>query len=483
MPQTAPSRSAADSVTTRLAVRNPRTGVEDYSIEVAGPAAVRAVATRLRAAQGAWAAAGMEARAAVLRRWADAIQESRAELIDALVADTGRVAISVGEVDSAMRNIRRWADQAPALMAESEFASKLLPTVTIRDQYVPYGLVGCISPWNFPVTLSLIDAVPALMAGCAAIIKPSEVTPRIATPLRASLARVPELAAVLEFVLGDAVTGRAVVDVADAICFTGSVATGRKVAEAAAARFIPAFLELGGKDPAIVLRSADLDMATDVVLRGAIANNGHACMSLERIYVDRAIFEPFVAKLVAKARDVTLAWPDPRQGYLGPLIFARQAAIIEAQIADAVARGASVLCGGRIENLDGGLYCRPTVLVGVDHSMSVMTEETFGPLIPVMPFDSVDEAVRLANDSEFGLSACVLAATTDEAIEVGRRIDAGGISINDGCMTYMTYEGEKNSFRFSGMGGSRMGAQGLRRFFRRKALIVQHGRAAGVPRG
>jgi acyl-CoA reductase-like NAD-dependent aldehyde dehydrogenase len=122
------------------------------------------------------------------------------------------------------------------------------------------------------------------------------------------------------------------------------------------------------------------------------------------------------------------------------------------------------------------------VLVDVDHSMRIMTEETFGPIMPVMPFDTVDEAVELANDSEFGLSACVLAGTTQEALEVARRIDAGGISINDGCMTYMTYEGEKNSFKFSGLGGSRMGTQGLRRFFRRKALIVQHGRAAGVPR-
>jgi aldehyde dehydrogenase (NAD+) len=274
-----------------------------------------------------------------------------------------------------------------------------------------------------------------------------------------------------------------VVDRVDVICFTGSVATGRKVAEAAAARFIPAFLELGGKDPAIVMASADLEMATDVVLRGAIANNGHACMSLERIYVARSIFDGFVRRLVEKAQAVSLAWPDVHSGYLGPLIFDRQAAIIEAQLADAFARGARALTGGRIENLGGGLYCRPTVLVDVDHSMQIMRDETFGPIIPLMPFDSLDEAVRLANDTDFGLSACVLAGTVEEALPVARRIDAGGISINDGCMTYMTYEGEKNSFKYSGLGGSRMGAQGLRRFFRKKALIVQHGRAAGVPPG
>jgi succinate-semialdehyde dehydrogenase/glutarate-semialdehyde dehydrogenase len=465
----------------RLPVRNPRTGTVDHFLDAASRAEVAARASALRGAQRAWSGRGIESRCAVLARWADEVEALRDELIEALFRDTGRWAISVGEVDGAIRNIRRWAAQASSLVGETEFRSTLLPSVTIRDQYVPYGLVACISPWNFPVTLSLIDAVPALAAGCAVLVKPSEVTPRFAGPLRRALARVPELAAVLELVDGGAETGRALVDVADAVCFTGSVATGRKVAEAAAARFIPAFLELGGKDPAIVLASADLEMATDVVLRGSIANNGHACMSLERVYVQRPVFEPFLRRLVEKAQGVQLAFPDPRSGYLGPLIFERQARVIEAQLADARAHGAHVLTGGEIETLGGGLYCRPTVVVDVDHSMLLMREETFGPVIPVMPFDTAADAIALANDSDFGLSACVLAGTVEEAMAVGREIDAGGISLNDGCLTYMTYEGEKNSFRYSGLGGSRMGAQGLRRFFRRKALIQQHGRAAGVP--
>ncbi|MEZ5459882.1 MAG: aldehyde dehydrogenase family protein [Steroidobacteraceae bacterium] len=473
----------APGTTRTLAVRNPRSGTIDCHTDCCSPAAVAALVQQLRAAQPGWAACGFAARAAVMLQFAEALQARRDAIVAALTADTGRAAISRGEVDSAIRNVRRWAGQAEALVSESEFASKLLPTVQIRDQYVPYAMVGCISPWNFPVTLSFIDAVPALMAGCAVIVKPSEVTPRFVAPVLEALAAVPALQAVLRFVLGDATTGRAIVDAVDVVCFTGSVATGRKVAEAAAARFIPAFLELGGKDPAIVLESADLDMATDVVLRGAIANNGHACMSLERIYVARAIFDRFAQQLVEKAKAVTLAWPDIDRGYLGPLIFDRQADVIEAQLADAFAKGARALAGGRIENLGGGLYCRPTVLVDVDHSMRIMREETFGPVIPLMPFDTVEQAIELANDTDFGLSACVLAGTVEEALSVARCIDAGGISINDGCMTYMTYEGEKNSFKMSGMGGSRMGAQGLRRFFRKKALIIQHGRAAGVPAG
>ena len=482
MPSPAAPRFAAEKMPNRLAVRNPRTGCEDYSLEIASVVEVTSVARRLRAAQPAWSALTAQQRAGILRCWADSVTRLREALVEALFADTGRYAISAGEVDGAIRNIRRWAEQGPAAVVETEFPSRMLPTASVRDQYVPYPLVACISPWNFPMTLSLIDAVPALMAGCAVMIKPSEVTPRFAAPLRHSLQSVPELAAVLEFLLGDASTGRAMVEVADAICFTGSVPTGRKVAEAAAARFVPAFLELGGKDPALVLAGADLDMATDVVLRGSIANNGHACMSLERVYVARSIMQPFLDLLVAKAEAVRFAWPDPRKGYLGPLIFQRQAEVISAQIADALQKGARLLTGGRIENLGGGLYCRPTVLIDVDHSMTVMTEETFGPVIPIMAFDSVEQAIELANDSSFGLSACVLAETPEAGIAVARRINAGGISINDGCMTYMTYEGEKNSFGFSGLGGSRMGAQGLRRFFRKKALLIQHARAAGVPR-
>ncbi len=466
-----------------LDVRNPRSGLADYRIRCATAVQIGALAAELRAAQRSWGAATFAQRAAVLQQFAAALLARRSAVVAALTVDTGRAAISAGEVDGVIRNIRRWAEQAESLVTETEFPSKLLPSVTIRDQYVPYALVGCISPWNFPVTLSFIDAVPALMAGCACIVKPSEVTPRFVAPVIEALESVPALHGVLRFVLGDADTGRALVDCVDVVCFTGSVATGRQVAEAAAARFIPAFLELGGKDPAIVLESADLEIATDVVLRGSIANNGHACMSLERIYVARPIFAEFTRRLVAKAEAVTLAWPDVERGYLGPLILDRQAALIDEQLADAFAKGARALTGGRIENLGGGLYCRPTVLVDVDHSMRIMREETFGPIIPLMPFDTVDEAVELANDTDYGLSACVLAGSVEEAIAVGRRIDAGGISINDGCMTYMTYEGEKNSFKLSGLGGSRMGAQGLRRFFRKKALIIQHGRAAGVPVG
>jgi acyl-CoA reductase-like NAD-dependent aldehyde dehydrogenase len=462
----------------RIAVHDPRTGAVDLHIEAATAGELAAQALALRAAQPAWRAQGAAGRAAALARWADAFEASQDTVIAALSRDTGRLAVARGEVLGAIRNIRRWSREAPELLQTGERDSKLLPTVRLAAGVVPYPLVGVISPWNFPVTLSLIDAVPALAAGCAVLIKPSEVTPRFVEPLRATLQAVPELAAVVGFVLGDGATGAALVDCVDAVCFTGSVPNGRKVAEAAARRFIPAFLELGGKDAAIVLEGADLERASDAVLRAACMATGQACLSIERVYVARAAFADFARLLVEKARAVGINYPDIGSGQLGPLIFARQADVIDAQLDDALARGARILCGGKTENLGGGRWCRATVVVDVDHGMQLMTEETFGPIIPVMPFDHVDEAVALANDSSFGLSAAVFAATLDEARAVAARLNAGGISLNDAGLTYQTYEAEKNSFGYSGLGGSRMGPGSILRFVRKQAYLMQTGAPA-----
>jgi aldehyde dehydrogenase (NAD+) len=328
----------------------------------------------------------------------------------------------------------------------------------------------------------LIDAVPALVAGCSVVIKPSPVTPRFVEPLRKTIAGVPELDRVLALLPGPGETGATLIDEVDVVCFTGSIRTGRVVAEAAAKRFIPAFLELGGKDPAIVVASADLERATTTILRASIAATGQACQSLERIYVEDTIYDDFVARLVARAREVTLNFPDPHRGQLGPLIYERQAEIIAEHMADAVEKGASILCGGEIEHYGGGKWIRPTVLVNVHHAMKIMTEETFGPVIPVMSFKTIDEAIALANDSDYGLSAAVFAGTEEEALAIARRIDAGAVSINDGALTSVMHEAEKNSFKLSGLGGSRMGPAGLMRFLKKKALIVQTGEPASLAR-
>lgn len=464
-----------------IRVRNPRTGQFDYEFPVPETEALAQRAGGLRAAQRAWSACPVESRIQVLQRWKEELLARRVAIVAALTTDTGRHLLAQAEFSGTVGAIDRWCVQAPALVHGSEGHSQSQPTITYRTQLVPYALVGVISPWNFPLTLSLIDAIPALLAGCAVLIKPSEVTPRFVAPLEDSIAAVPELAGVLDLIPGDGRTGAALVGLVDVVCFTGSVKTGRLVGRSAAEHFIPAFLELGGKDPVVVTGSADLELATDVVLRASVLATGQACQSLERVYVQDTVYDEFVSRLVAKASAVPINYPDLHQGVVGPLIFQSQADVIAAQIDEAVKRGARVLCGGLVEiHGGGGRWVRPTVVVDVDHTMQLMTEETFGPVMPVMKFHTVDEAVELANFGVYGLSAAVIAGTLEEAEAIAVRIEAGAVSLNDGSLTGVMHEAEKNSFKCSGLGGSRMGAAGLTRFFRRKALLRQTGRPATI---
>jgi succinate-semialdehyde dehydrogenase / glutarate-semialdehyde dehydrogenase len=467
-----------------MKITNPRTGEQDYDIAPLDAAALAKLTASMRAAQPAWAARPPEERGAILLTLAGAIARHYTEIATALTTDTGRAAISKIEVDGTIGLISRWASGAPALIENAIVQNRqtIMPGISTSTRLVPYALVGAISPWNFPLTLALIDAVPALMAGCAVIIKPSEVTPRFIRPLMAAIGEVPELDNVLALIEGDGATGAALVTQVDYIAFTGSVTTGRKVGVAAAAAFIPASLELGGKDPMIILASADPVTAAGIALRASIVNSGQACQSIERVYVAREIAEPFLLALTEKARTVRLNYPDIHVGDIGPFIFAKQAEIVQGQIDDALAKGAQLLSGGRVEALGGGKYLRPTVLTAVTTDMQIMTEETFGPVIPTTVFDTLEEALALANTGIYGLSGAVIAGTVEEAEAVGAQLNVGAVSINDGSLTSMIWEAEKSSFGLSGLGPSRMGDSGLMRFFRKSGMIRQTGVAAPLSR-
>lgn len=456
--------------TNPIQVRNPRSGSYDYEIVPVSTEEVAQACQDLRVNQKDWEASGLDGRLSVLRAFAKAVGNHRQAILDALSTDTGRGYISAMEVDGIGPSIERWAKTAEA-HTKVTGKSSALPFIKYTVGYRVYPLVGVISPWNFPLTLSLIDALPALVAGAAVIIKPSEVTPRFAAPLRRAIAEVPELAAVLKIVDGAGETGAAIVDNVDTICFTGSVATGRKVGEQAARNFIPSFLELGGKDPAIVLKSADVDRAATSLLRASILNTGQACQSIERIYVAEEIYDQFLFALCEKASQVTLNATSPTSGMIGPIIFEKQAAIIADQLEDAVQKGAQIHTGGKVED-HGGMWCPPTVITGLSDDMKIMQEETFGPLLPIIPFKTPEEAISKANASEYGLSAAVFAATEEEALQIARQIEAGGISINDAALTGLMHEAEKNSFKLSGMGASRMGKSGYTRFFRKQSYMT-----------
>ncbi len=455
-----------------IEIRNPRTGKYDYVIIPPPEKLLIQQCNRLRRAQKSWFDLGLNGRIEALREWKNAIYSTQDNLLEALVIDTGRFRESKLEIDSFLSSIDRWCRLGSRLLQDTEKGTSI-SFINLQQTAVPYSLVGVISPWNFPLLLSTIDTVPALLAGCAVIVKPSEITPRFMAPLMNAVNAVPQLRDILTFIEGDGKTGATVVENVDLVCFTGSVETGQQVAIAAAQRFIPAFLELGGKDPAIVLESADIELATSALLWGSVVNSGQSCLSIERIYVAKNIFEEFYHKIVAKAHKLNLAYPTLESGEIGPIISETQAAIISEQLKDAVAKGAIIHSGGEVEEIGGGWWCHPTVITEVNHEMKIMNEETFGPIAPIMSFSTVEEAIELANDTYYGLSAAVFSESIDEALEIARQIDAGAISINDAGLTAMMHEAEKNAFKFSGLGGSRMGASALTRFMRKKAFLIK----------
>jgi succinate-semialdehyde dehydrogenase / glutarate-semialdehyde dehydrogenase len=458
-----------------IPVRNPRTGRIDYEIKPPTAEELAVLCSRLRLAQKPWGEAPLQHRIDTMRTWAERIAAHRGILAERDSVDTGYCTISKMSPDIVIGNIMNWCGKAAEVLkrVQTEGKTAIKPTVTFSTKLRPYPLLGVISPWNAPLMLSLIDAVPALFAGCAVIIKPSEVTPRFVEPIMQTIQEVPALAKVLTYVVGDGETGQQIINNVDIVVFTGSVPNGLKVAESCARRFIPAYLELGGKDPVIVTETADLEKAASATVRGACFGTGQVCFSIERIYVHENVHDAFVEVLVKKAEQVTLNYPDVDKGQIGPFGTARQAEIVDEHLDDAIQNGAIIRTGGKSMNLGGGCYMRPTVVTNVNNQMKIMREETFGPVMPVMRYKTEEEAIRLANDSIYGLSAAVIAGSAEEAKRIGAQLDAGTVCIQDTFLTlFKTFDVESNSFKFSGMGGSRTGPGSILRFLRKQSFLV-----------
>jgi len=454
----------------RIPVRDPRTGTTEFELQALDATEVASLCARLRKNQRAWEALGLKGRIEVMQRWGQAVARHAQAIVAADARDTGYNQVSQISAQMLLGTIRGTCAGAPAQYdAALRSGASLLPNVRYESVLKAFPVVGVISPWNAPTMLSMLHAIPPLVAGCAVVVKPSEVTPRFVTPLLASIAEVPELAAVFDFAQGDGETGAAVVENVDLISFTGSVPNGRKVAQACARRLIPCELELGGKDPLVVTATANIDHAVSAAVRGALTSTGQVCFSIERVYVERSIHDEFVQALVARCQQIQVNHPQPLQGHMGPFIFERQARIVDGHLDDALAKGAKLVAGGKSFSLDGGLYMQPTILTQVTHDMQIMKDETFGPVIPVMAFDTADEAVELANDTEFGLSAAVIAGTEAEALAIARRINAGNVSVQDAFLTFAAAPAESDSFGASGLGGKRSGIQ---RYLKRQALLI-----------
>jgi succinate-semialdehyde dehydrogenase / glutarate-semialdehyde dehydrogenase len=457
-----------------IQVRNPRTGKIDYTFQPIAPNALNIQLQRMRESQIFWQHQPVEYRIGALQQWKNSLNRHKIDLIKAVCTDTGRHAETILEVDFVLNAIDKWCHVALEQAYISQRKHTSHPNINADGMNVPYSLVAVITSWHFPLLLSFIDTLPALLAGCAVVVKPSEITPRFIQIVEKTLNEVSALRGILRYVEGGGETGAQLVQNVDMVCFTGNIATGRKVYQAAAQQFIPVFLELTGKDAAIVLNSADIDKAAAAISWGALVNAGQSCSSIERIYVQENVIDNFIDKLTQRVNRLRLNYPNIQEGQIGPIISEKQVEIMDAQLRDAVKRGATIVTGSeKCQNTGGGSYCRPTVLKGVNHTMQVMNEETCGPIMPVMGFKTVEEGIALANDCKYGLNAAVFAGTNEEAMSVAQHLSAGAVSINDAALTHIIHDVEKNAFKLSGLGGARMGANALQRFTRRKAFLIK----------
>lgn len=432
----APAKSASEVIS-----YDPATGEELGSARLSSAEDVGQAVSRARAAQPAWANLSFRERARVVLQVRELMLAERDEIARLISRETGKPlaeAMSM-EIVPTLDAMHYFAHASENLLRPQKIDigqyGMMGRSSSIR--FKPLGVIGIISPWNFPLATPMDEVVMALMAGNAVVLKPSELTPLIALKIGElfDLAGLPK--DVLEIVTGDGSTGAALVEArVDKIMFTGSVATGKRVAEAAARYLIPVVLELGGKDPMIVLEDADIANAARGAVWGAFANAGQACASVERCYVHESIAPKFIERVVAETQTLKQGPGTEAAVDIGSMTNERQLQIVENHVSDAEQHGAKILTGGRRgENLDGFFY-EPTVLTNVDHDMTIMCDETFGPVLPVMTFRTDDEAVKLANDSVYGLTASVWTRNIARGRALAERIEAGTVMVNEVVYTH-----------------------------------------------
>lgn len=436
---------------------DPATGEEVGRAPLCSAEDVSRAVARARETQKAWAALSFEERGRVVMRAREIVLAEMDEIAGLVSRESGKPpaeAVSM-EIVPTLDLMQFFARKTARMLRDERIDIGLYNLLgrTSTIEYRPLGVVGIISPWNFPWATPLDEVVMALMAGNSVVVKPSELTPLVGLKIADVFKRAGLPEGVLQVVTGDGSTGAALVDAGvDKVMFTGSVATGRRVAEATARKLIPVVLELGGKDPMIVFEDADLGAAVEAAVWGAFANSGQACASVERCYVHERVAEEFTSRVVEKVRTLKQGAGGDESADIGAMSSERQLRTVEEHVGEALARGARALTGGaRLEDSRGHFH-EPTVLTDVDHTMAVMREETFGPVLPIMTFGDEHEAVRLANDSPFGLTASVWTRDIARGRRVARRIEAGTVMVNEVLYTHGIAQTPWGGVKQSGLG-------------------------------
>src|SRR5579863_51047 len=436
---------------------NPATGEILRQFETATDTEVHATVARARAAQPAWNALGVQKRVSILRKFQRLLHENKSEVAALITREAGKPVVEalLTEVVVVLDAARFCIENAFDFLRErpvphGNLAMKIKAGRILRE---PHGVMGIISPWNYPFSIPATESLSALVTGNAVILKPSEFTSLNALQLASLLHQAGVPKDVFQVVVGGGSAGSALLNASiDKLVFTGSVATGKRIAQAAAARLLPVVLELGGKDPMLVLDDADIDVASSGAVWGAFANCGQACLSVERCYVHRSLYVSFLEACVEKTKRLRVGNGMDPEIEIGPLISERQLRNVETHVEDARARGARILTGGtRLPQLGANFYA-PTVLADVSHAMHIMREETFGPVLPVMPFDTDDEAIHLANDSGYGLAASIWTRDRARGEALARRIQAGTVMVNDALACFGISEAPHGGVKASGLG-------------------------------
>jgi acyl-CoA reductase-like NAD-dependent aldehyde dehydrogenase len=452
---------------------NPATGESFGQVKMTSEAEIQQAHAELKDAFPTWSAKPVAERIRVLRKFQQLLIDSVDEISVVLTRDTGKsrqdglieVFVTVDMMDQYRKHVKRWLK--PRRVSQGLYLFKRCHVINR-----PYGVVAVLAPWNYPFALSIPPLVSALLAGNVVLLKPSEVTGASGVLIEELIQRVPQLAPFVRVLHGDGAVGAALVKSApDYIFLTGSTPTGRAVMRAAAENMIPTACELGGKDAMIVLEDADIPAAARWGVWGATYNTGQTCMSVERVYVVKEVYDEFVQRVLEYARPVRVGYtPDFDNPFaMGPVTDPRQLQTIQRHLEDARQQGARALVGGK----SNGMFVEPTVLVDVTHNMLVMQEETFGPIMPIVRVEDEAEAIRMANDCDYGLGASIWSADISRARRVAEQIEASSIVINDNIAQFAVPMMPFGGIKHSGYGRIH-GKEGLMQFTRPYAYAVGH---------
>ncbi|HEV2287598.1 MAG TPA: aldehyde dehydrogenase family protein [Candidatus Acidoferrales bacterium] len=418
---------------------------------------IPAAFVRAREAQAAWAAMSLTERCAFLRRFQAVVFDRRKEIADIICRETGkpRAEAIFAEIMFALDTAGFLARKSPRFLKTQRVPHHnwALKSKRGRLHYEPLGLVALITPWNYPFAIPVGQVLPALVAGNAVLLKPSELTSWTGALIAELSEQAGAPAGLVQVLQGGGKVAAAIIEARpDKVFFTGSVETGRKVAEACGRHLIPSVLELGGKDPMVVLADADIDKASSAAIWGGLTNCGQACLSVERVYVERSVAERFISLCVQKTRDLRVGSSADSETDIGPMVRNQEIKRVEAHLRDAVSRGAKILIGGVRTPEKGANFFAPAIVTNVDHTMRLMREETFGPVIAIQVVADDEEAVRLANDSEFGLSASVWTRDAKRGRKIASRLRVGSVMVNDVASYYGITEAPHGGRGASGWG-------------------------------